>query len=481
MLLTPDKAEAQFLKKLGKAVNEVSNAIGKNDKKSSRKQKESTSRRSDSGPADSDMNSSETGNQSYGDEYVYVSIYEGKLKKGNLFSLSYEPEKYFSGYKVTPSTKTIYYDGSRPDVGPFNDGMAVMRIGQMYYFLTSSGEKIKPEKQFVTGIYSQDEAWPRFDNGRFLAKTEDDCAAIFDKQGKIVKNFGKGYSMAVGFKDGIGILVRTLNVALSKGITNRELMFVNTDGNIVGKSIMGHYTSYTTNGTPLLSKLRDGRRAFAFYDEASRSERIGFLDESNKMAIPGIYLRAHDFHEGLAAVQIKDEAGELKWGFIDTQGKTVIDFKFSNEPTDFYGGRASVYTKDGHRAILDKTGNVTSKWDKMVTDFTPDGYAMLSDQEGSGIVHPVILSIDESGNKYSFYNPSTIYVSAECIVTDKPGVLYSAIEFSPKYYDMVTLPDLEIPFTMLRYPFGDDGVTVVRDGVINDKGEYVAIFKQNEF
>lgn len=84
MLLTPDKAEAQFLKKLGKAVNEVSNAIGKNDKKSSRKQKESTSRRSDSGSADSDMNSSETGNQSYGDEYVYVSIYEGKLKKGIL-------------------------------------------------------------------------------------------------------------------------------------------------------------------------------------------------------------------------------------------------------------------------------------------------------------------------------------------------------------------------------------------------------------
>ncbi|MDE5645544.1 MAG: hypothetical protein K2I45_07885, partial [Muribaculaceae bacterium] len=134
-----------------------------------------------------------------------------------------------------------------------------------------------------------------------------------------------------------------------------------------------------------------------------------------------------------------------------------------------------------HRAILDKNGNVTSKWDKMVTDFTPDGYAMLSDKEGSGIVHPVILSIDESGNKYSFYNPSTIYVSAECIVTDKPGVLYSAIGFSPKYYDMVTLPDLEIPFTMLRYPFGDDGVTVVRDGIINDKGEYVAIFKQNEF
>ena len=83
--------------------------------------------------------------------------------------------------------------------------------------------------------------------------------------------------------------------------------------------------------------------------------------------------------------------------------------------------------------------------------------------------------------QYSFYNPSTIYVSAECIVTDKPGVLYSAIGFSPKYYDMVTLPDLEIPFTMLRYPFGDDGVTVVRDGIINDKGEYVAIFKQNEF
>ncbi|MDE6393001.1 MAG: hypothetical protein K2L59_07020 [Muribaculaceae bacterium] len=206
MLLSPCTAEAQFLKKLGKAVNEVSNAIGKNDKKSSRKQKESTARRSDSESADSDMNSSETGNQSYGDEYVYVSIYED-------------------------------------------------------YFLTSSGEKIKPEKQFVTGIYSQDEAWPRFDNGRFMAKTEDDRAAIFDKQGKIVNNFGKGYSMAVGFKDGIGILVRTLNVALSKG-----------------------------------------------------------------MAIPGIYLRAHDFHE-LRYSFGDDGVTAVRDGVINDKGEYVAIFK----------------------------------------------------------------------------------------------------------------------------------------------------------
>lgn len=471
MLLTPDKAEAQLLKKLGKAVNEVSNVIGnKNDKKGSKKQKSGTVQGAGIQQTDTEVYGGETENNQEEDDMGYVSGYAGKLKKGNLISRRYNAEKYFTGYKVTPSTKTIYHDGhiSSLTVAPFHDGMAIARIGSMYYFITAAGEKIKPELQFDMADFSKPEIWPHFENGRFLAKT-DDGAVIFDKQGKVVKRLGKDYTASTGFKSGIGILIKD----------HSEMTLVNTEGNVVGK-ITGSFYGFGTNGTPFLNELRDGRRACILYNDDAKSDRIGFLDESNKIIIPGKYIRAHDFHDGLAAVQIKDEAGELKWGFIDRQGKTAIDFKFSKEPTDFYGGRASVFSKEGKRAIIDKTGNITSKWDH-VSPFTSDGYAIMTEREEGALVHHVILSVDESGNKYAYFNPYTTYTSDDCLLTDEPGVIYCPITFNPSYYEMVTLPSLESTFELIRYPFSAEGLTSVPDGVINDKGEYVVIFKENEF
>ena len=80
LLLAPGKAEAQLLKKLGKAVNEVSNVLGnKNNKNGNSKTREKES-------SDDSENNYETGNDSNGDEWVFVSSYANKLKKGLLVS-----------------------------------------------------------------------------------------------------------------------------------------------------------------------------------------------------------------------------------------------------------------------------------------------------------------------------------------------------------------------------------------------------------
>lgn len=472
LLLAPGKAEAQLLKKLGKAVNEVSNVLGnKNNKNGNSKTREKES-------SDDSENNYETGNDSNGDEWVFVSSYANKLKKGLLVSKTYDAEKYFKGYDITPATKTIYHDGytAKPIVGPFSDGMAIARSGQQHFFINASGEKIMPEIQFVMADHDNTERWPRFEKGRFLAMTAEG-PVIFDKQGKVVKRFGKGYTAASGFKNGTGMLLKYLPQERIKGLRNKEMVFIDTEGNTIGKGIVGNYSNGTIS---LLNELKDGRRACILYNQASDEERIGFLDESNNVVIPGQFVRAHDFHEGLAAVQQKDESGSLKWGFIDTQGKLVIGLNYSKEPTDFYGGRALIESKDGKKAVIDKNGNITGRWDD-VTPFTVDGYAITTEKDNcDGITRSVMLSVDSSGKKYSYFNPKDTYIG-KYLVTDEPGILYCPIHLHPDMYEMVKLPSLESTFEMIRYPFSPEGLTVVPDGVINDKGVYVVIFKENEF
>ena len=87
----------------------------------------------------------------------------------------------------------------------------------------------------------------------------------------------------------------------------------------------------------------------------------GFDDQFGKRVFNFKFDRARKFSEGLAAVMRLDEVGKPKWGFIDTKGKIVIDFKYSIEPGDFREGWAIVVptsSDDIGYAYIDKTGTV---------------------------------------------------------------------------------------------------------------------------
>lgn len=100
----------------------------------------------------------------------------------------------------------------------------------------------------------------------------------------------------------------------------------------------------------------------AFPDCSTTEPRWGFFDKTGKVIARGRYAKVHDFHEGLAAVQMpKDAENANKWGFIDKSGNMVIPAMFSNEPSDFSEGLAVVTKMNGLMVYINQKGEVVSR------------------------------------------------------------------------------------------------------------------------
>jgi tetratricopeptide (TPR) repeat protein len=77
--------------------------------------------------------------------------------------------------------------------------------------------------------------------------------------------------------------------------------------------------------------------------------KLSFIDKTGALVIPGPFEQASEFHNGIAAVQIKK-----KWGYIDKTGKIMIPCQF-----DWAGSFLSQFApveKDELVAFIDQTG-----------------------------------------------------------------------------------------------------------------------------
>ena len=54
-----------------------------------------------------------------------------------------------------------------------------------------------------------------------------------------------------------------------------------------------------------------------------KNNKWGYIDRNGKLVIDYFYDKAKNFKEGLAPVCIDN-----KWGYIDSQGNLVIDFQY---------------------------------------------------------------------------------------------------------------------------------------------------------
>ena len=202
--------------------------------------------------------------------------------------------------------------------------------------------------------------------------------------------------------------------------------------------------------------LVDGRRLF-------HKERYGYLDKAGAIAIAPQYVSASDYSEGLAAVAIRD-GDVLKWGFIDTNGKTVIDPMFTNKPDDFHEGLAAVKKKNGKYVFIDKTGTVVSPEFGYATRFL-GGYAVVGDQEpyewlGSSAVYSVDKafqptekakwkiaflpkSFDSESNTIFFgkdlFSDGKVYASSGELILSDVGPFHEGVAWSQKNHCYVNL------------------------------------------
>lgn len=147
----------------------------------------------------------------------------------------------------------------------------------------------------------------------------------------------------------------------------------------------------------------------------------GFIKQDGKVVVRPIYLNAHEFSEGLAAVQDTNN----RWGFINPAGKRVFVLPASMKQVgDFHEGlcwfRDSESKKVGY---IDRTGKVAinPQWD-YARDFN-DGLAAVGYgwNMGERMYRPdrMIGYIDHTGNVVIPVN-----------VTDRHGDNYNWADFS---------------------------------------------------
>ena len=161
------------------------------------------------------------------------------------------------------------------------------------------------------------------------------------------------------------------------------------------------------NPSHYVRPMREGMVAFP--DFSSNKVRWGFFDKSGKVIVRGKYARVHDFHDGLAAVQMPQEGeNPNKWGFIDKTGKMVIPAKFSKEPQDFSEGLAVVEKNSGMQVYINKKGEVVSPQYAYASPFV-NGAAFIQVYPEDYVSER--FAIDHSFNVVNSYLPEYIFTT----------------------------------------------------------------------
>jgi len=131
--------------------------------------------------------------------------------------------------------------------------------------------------------------------------------------------------------------------------------------------------------------------------------KVGIIDRSGRAVVPPIYQWLEyigNFHEGLAAM-----AQNRKYGFVDTTGKIVVDFKYDRvEP--FKDGLAKVWVGWRWAGYIDRTGK-----EVIVPDFPAMDQANLRryyDKFIVGIKDSVQHIFDRAGKEIAQFKYKTI-------------------------------------------------------------------------
>lgn len=272
---------------------------------------------------------------------------------------------------------------------------------------------------------------PVFSDGKALVMIEDDAekgmldsriTAVVDYSGNIlstVARLGNRLSFFPGeIVDGmLGAAyggTESVDFSGNISISGAEHYYLDLNGEKIKKTGEGSFVHYAgiVNPHPLI----EGRRLY-------QDGKYGFLDSEGKTAITTSYEKASDFSEGLAAVAVKD-GDQLYWGFIDIEGNTVIEPKFSERPDDFHDGRAVVRKKNGKYVYIDRTGAAISPEFVYATRFM-GGYAFYSTTDLNGWFDgATLLSIDRGFNATGKDVRHLYYANKLIMYNDMTGTIH---------------------------------------------------------
>lgn len=118
--------------------------------------------------------------------------------------------------------------------------------------------------------------------------------------------------------------------------------------------------------TPITAKIVEKSKIDLFDEDVSQDfpnpnlipfrvdDKWGFCDKNRNIKIPLLFDEARQYSEGIAAVSVN-----MKWGFIDSEGKKICDCNYK-KVQDFRNGYASVLSSNSMEnwGSIDRKGNM---------------------------------------------------------------------------------------------------------------------------
>ena len=112
------------------------------------------------------------------------------------------------------------------------------------------------------------------------------------------------------------------------------------------------------------------------------------------------------FKEGLAAFSVKDSSG-LRWGFVNDDGKVIINPMFS-KTGNFSDSKCAVENSEGNWGYIDKEGKISINYQFNTAGAFFNGKAVVSngkklgviDKEGKYLINPQYSNVIIDGDRY---------------------------------------------------------------------------------
>ena len=203
-----------------------------------------------------------------------------------------------------------------------------------------------------------------------------------DKEGKIVIN--PQFKNATVFRDGLA-LVETSGDEPKFG-------FITEDGKY---AINAQYKEATVFSDGLAWVVTDNAAPAAI----DKKGEIKFtLQDAEEVRL---------FQNGLAAFSMVNEEGEEKWGFVNKEGKVVINPQFSSV-SNFSDGKCGVGNIDGKWGFIDKEGKISINYQFDGAGDFKNGKCIVTsankygviDNEGKYIINPQFLDMQIDGDMF---------------------------------------------------------------------------------
>lgn len=389
----------------------------------------------------------------------------------------------------TPAAGVKYINADQ--LYPFNAGAALVRKGSSAGLIDTAGNFIVPYNTYnLTGIFvaGPDGYTVRY-NGMYAYNN-------------INQNWG-------GFINSRGTVI--LKTGLNTGVTNltdnkRMLVTSNSSHNTVS------YTYTAPDGkTYTLSQLLENINEGIGITRGKPGATGGIsYRRLTGETVAGGFDDAAPFSNGMACVGKKDAYGELKYGFINTQGRLVIPFSFSVQPGNFMGGFARVQPKDKSAfeyAFINKRGEIV--WKQTQQDVYKNGVFDHFTNYGLAFSEKAVMDtsfaliakadffrsfglpadswlVDAGSYTEGESNPKLVYSTraARSPYTQMP--VYGFINLATKtvvapVFDFLNVNGLYFdPVSHLAYAKvctgrNNNNVPVFREGYINEAGQFVLL------